>query len=104
MTNNEYIQKTLSLFGITQDTIDVILFDAELIGTATCDKSACKLAIYRDFHFVRAAAHRNVSEGGFSMSWNDCEKALNDLEDELAEEVGEEDDATGGCVDRSYLW
>lgn len=104
MTNNEYIQKTLVLFGITQETIDVILVDSQLDGDDTCNVFNCKNAIYKDFHFIRIAARRNVSEGGFSLSWNDCEKALNALEDKLAEDVGDEDSATGGCIDRSYLW
>ena len=105
MTNNEYILKTLSLFGITQDTVDVILHDSSLIGISDSDVTACKVAILKDFHLVRAAAHRNVSEGGFSLSWNDCEKALKDFEDSLNEEVGNEDELNGfGCIDRSYLW
>lgn len=105
MTNEEYILKTLCLFGITQDTVDVILVDSTLHGQAALDAQACKRAMYKDFHLVRAAAHRNVTEGGFSMSWNDCEKALEDLEKSLAEDVGDEDSLHGaGCIDRSYMW
>lgn len=105
MTNNEYIQKTLSLFGITQDTVDVILHDSGLNPDAYSDNGACKTAILKDFHLVRTAAHRNVSEGGFSLSWNDCEKALKDFEDKLNEDVGNKDELNGyGCIDRSYLW
>ena len=105
MTNNDYIQKTLSMFGISQDTIDIILADAGLGSNAECDITACKIAIFRDFHFVRIAANRNVSEGGFSLSWNDCEKALQDLEKSLSEALPDDDSLGGfGCIDRSYLW
>lgn len=105
MTNNEYIQKQLSLFGITQETIDVILADSDLIGDAYLDKAACKAAVLKDFYQVRTAAHRNVSEGGFSLSWNDCEKALQDFEKALADDTDGADRLNGyGCVDRSYLW
>ena len=105
MTNNEYILKTLSLFGITQDIVDVILHDSDLNPDSYSNVTACKVAILKDFHLVRAAAHRNVSEGGFSLSWNDCEKALKDFEDKLNEEVGNEDKLNGfGCIDRSNLW
>lgn len=106
MTNSEYISKTLSLFGIGQDTVDVILVDSALNGDAYLDALSAKKAIYKDFHLVRAAAHRNVSEGGFSLSWNDCEKALKALEKALADEVGDDPEKAGGygCVDRSYMW
>lgn len=106
MTNSEYIIKTLSLFGIGQDTVDVILIDSGLNGDSYLDTNACKSAIYKDFHLVRVAAHRNVSEGGFSLSWNDCEKALQDLEQALADGVDKDDDKIGGygCIDRSYMW
>ena len=105
MTNNEYILKQLGLFGITQDTVDVILVDSGLTGDAYLDASACKKAMLKDFHLVRAAAHRNVSEGGFSLSWNDCEKALQDFEKSLADDSSGEDGLNGyGCIDRSYLW
>ena len=106
MTNNDYIIKTLGLFGIGQDTVDVILIDGGISGDAYLDTTMCKKAIYKDFYFVRAAAHRNVSEGGFSLSWNDCEKALKDLEQSLADEVGDDTEDAGGfgCIDRSYMW
>jgi hypothetical protein len=106
MTNNEYILKTLGLFGITQETVDVILVDSTLAGDAMLDVARCQGAIYKDFHLVRAAAHRNVSEGGFSMSWNDCEKALKDFERSLADELGATEDGKSGygCVDKSYIW
>lgn len=105
MTNSEYIHSTLSLFGIGDDTVGVILLDSGLIGDAFCDIVLCKQAIKKDFHLVRAAAHRNVSEGGFSLSWNDCEKALKDFEQSLADELGNEDSlGSFGCIDRSYMW
>lgn len=106
MTNCDYISKTLSLFGVGQDTVDVILEDSGLNGDAYFDATQAKKAIYKDFHLVRVAAHRNVSEGGFSLSWNDCEKALKALEKSLADEVGDDTEGMGGygCVDRSYMW
>ena len=106
MTNGEYITKTLSLFGIGQDTMDVILTDSQLNAEAYLDVTQAKKAILKDFHLVRVAAHRNVSEGGFSLSWNDCEKALKALEKGLQDEVGEDPKKIGGygCIDRSYMW
>lgn len=106
MTNNEYILKQLGLFGIVQDTVDVILVDSGIYGDGVLDTAACKKAMLKDFHLIRAAAHRNVSEGGFSLSWNDCEKALQGLEKALSDEGSTDtDDLNGyGCIDRSYLW
>ena len=105
MTNKEYISSTLGLYGITDDVIEVILLDANLNGSDYCDVSACKHAMFRDFHFIRTAAHRNVSEGGFSMSWTDCETALKDFQKQLADEVGDDGNLNGaGCRDRSNLW
>jgi len=105
MTNKEYISSTLGLFGITDDVIEVMLLDADLNGSDYCDVSACKRAMLSDFHLIRVAAHRNVTEGGFSMSWSDCETALKNFQNKLADEVGDDGNLNGaGCRDRSNLW
>ena len=106
MTNSEYITTTLSLFGIGQDPVAVSLGDSALNGDAYLDAMSAEKGIYKDFHLVRAAAHRNVSEGGFSRLWNACEKALKAVEKALADEVGDDPEKAGGygCVDRSYMW
>jgi len=104
MTNSEYIIKSLGIFGVTQETVDVMLLDGNVNGGATCDIETCKKTIASNFHLVRACAHRSVSEGGLSMSFNDCEKALKDFERSLKDYF--EDGRIGGhgCVDRSNIW
>lgn len=67
-TNQEYLQKTLGKFDITDDEIDVMLADSSLSGEAALDVLACKNAIYKSMSSILPVA--NVSEGSFSRSWN----------------------------------
>lgn len=104
MTNSEYIFKSLGIFGVSQEVVDVMLLDSDVDGSAACDINTCKAVIANDFHLVRACAHRSVSEGGFSLSFNECEKALKDFEKSLKDH--DEDGKIGGygCIDKSYIW
>lgn len=106
MTNEEYIFKKLDKFHVTQNDVDVILADGGLNGKEFHNAKACVRAILKDFYIVRAAAHQNVTEGGYSVSWNDCEAALKDFEDALNDELDDKNDRIGnyGCIDRSYMW
>lgn len=104
MTNCEYILKTLSLFGITQDTVDIIMLDASLNGEADCNVNACKRAILSHEALVRICTKRNVSEGGFSLSWSDAEEELNMFFGRLADELGEEQAGVSRLRDISNIW
>lgn len=104
MTNSEYILKTLSVFGITQDTVDVIMLDASLNETGYCQVDACKRAMLSHEALIRLMTKRNVSEGGFSLSWADADEALNMFFKGLADETGEEQSGLSTLRDISDLW
>lgn len=70
MTNREYISKTLSGFGISDDDVDIILLKADLDGGMIVDVEKADNAIYNRFSIVLKEATQNVSEGGYSVSWN----------------------------------
>ncbi len=70
MTNKEYLTKSLAGLDISDDDIDVILLKAGLSGTAATDANACDIAVYNRMSTVLKSMMRNVSEGGYSNSWN----------------------------------
>jgi len=92
MTNKEYLTKTLNGLDITSDDIDIILLKADINGTATCassdDMKNCDKAVYARMSVVLKSAMQNVTEGGYSISWNlDAVKAYYSA---LCNELGEE--------------
>lgn len=70
MTNKQYITKSLSGLNVTEDDIDIILAKAYLDGNAEADIRGCDIAIYVRMSTILKAAMINVSEGGYSISWN----------------------------------
>ena len=68
MTNKEALTATLSRFGLTEADIDLILFNQGLSPDAEADSKAVKVALYNEFVTILPLA--NVSEGGYSISWN----------------------------------
>lgn len=69
-TNKAYIQQVLSGLNISEGDIDVILLKAGLTGTDTTDAKACDTAIYDRMSLVLKSVTQNVTEGGYSVSWN----------------------------------
>ena len=66
-TNRDYLSKTLAKFGLTDDDVDIIVAEnPELNGSL--DIKACKVAMHKSFSAILPLA--NVSEGGYSQSWN----------------------------------
>lgn len=70
MTNKQYLTKTLSGLNVSGDDIDIILLKASLDGDVEADIRSCDIAIYRRMSIVLKGATQNVSEGGYSVSWN----------------------------------
>lgn len=70
MTNKEYLTKSLSGLGVSEDDIDIILLKSGIDGGTYADAKKCDNAIYDRFSVVLKAATQNVSEGGYSISWN----------------------------------
>lgn len=71
MTNKEYITKTLDGLNITDDDIEIIMLKANIDGNGTMnDTHVCDMAIYNRMSIVIKPMMQNVSEGGYSVSWN----------------------------------
>ncbi len=70
MTNKEYLQKSLGGLDVSEDDIDVILVKGEIDGNADVDVNACDRAVYNRMSVILKSMLMNVSEGGYSISWN----------------------------------
>lgn len=71
ITNNkEYISATLSGFNLSDNDIDVILLKANLSGEDYIDIQKCDEAIYNRLSVILKSASSNVTEGGYSVTWN----------------------------------
>lgn len=74
MTNKEYITATLEGLGVSEADIDIIMLKADVRGDEPCEgregAKACDLAIYSRMSAVIKGAMKNISEGGYSISWN----------------------------------
>ena len=70
MTNKEYITKSLNGLNVSDDDIEIIMVKSNITGDDDADVSACDMAIYNRMSVVVKAMTQNVSEGGYSLSWN----------------------------------
>lgn len=70
MTNKEYLTKSLSGLNIAEDDIDIILLKGGIDGMADVDVNACDNACYNRMSVILKGMTQNVSEGGYSISWN----------------------------------
>lgn len=70
MTNKEYLTKSLSGLNVSDDDIDIILMKSSIDGNADVDVRGCDVAIYRRMSVILKGVTQNVTEGGYSVSWN----------------------------------
>lgn len=70
MTNKEYLTKALTRLNVSEEDVDLILLKSGLDADSAVDIGACDMATYRRFSIILKAATQNVSEGGYSISWN----------------------------------
>ena len=70
MTNKEYLTKATNGLGVSPDDIDIILLKGGVEADAECDFTACDKAVYNRMSVVLKGMMQNVSEGGYSVSWN----------------------------------
>lgn len=71
MTYKEWITKTVKRFGVTGEDVELILANqTELIPNEkeTVNPKTAKTALVKEFASIIPLA--NVSEGGYSVSWN----------------------------------
>lgn len=70
MTNKEYLTKLLNGLDVSDDDVDIILLKGGISPDASVFMSACDNAVYNRMSVVLKSALQNVSEGGYSVSWN----------------------------------
>ena len=70
MTNKEYLTKSLNGLNLVEDDIDVILAKGGLDADDKADVKACDVAVYNRMSVILKGMLQNVSEGGYSISWN----------------------------------
>ena len=77
MTNLDYITKSLSGLNVSSDDIEIIMVKAGIDGNAPVNIDACDNAIYNCMSVILKGMTHNVTEGGYSVSWNmDAVKAF----------------------------
>ncbi len=112
LTNIAYIRKQLGGFGFDDEALEIILLKSEVSPKDKADFIACDRAIYKHFSFLLGTMAKNVSEGGYSISWNVEAVKLyyNNLCQELKEPnvlllaSEEEAKAKMAVVDMSNIW
>lgn len=70
MTNKEYLTKALNGLNLSEDDIDIIVLKGGLEAESDVDVRACDTAVYNRMSVILKGMTQNVSEGGYSISWN----------------------------------
>lgn len=70
MTNKEYLTQSLNGLNVSGADIEIILLKGSLDSDAIADVSGCDTAVYNRMSIILKGATQNVSEGGYSISWN----------------------------------
>jgi hypothetical protein len=104
MTNKEYITKSLNGLNVSEDDIDIIMLKAGINQDDPVNISACDNAVYNRISIVLKGALQNVSEGGYSISWN--MEAVKLYYNSLCNELGLENVLVGRpkVRNRSNMW
>ena len=102
MTNKEYISISLKGLNIGADDIELILFKDGLGADDDADTLACDTAIYNRISLVLKAMMQNVSEGGYSITWN--WDALKLWYSQTCAELGLQDVTKPQIRNKSFVW
>jgi hypothetical protein len=104
MTNKEYLTKSLNGLSISEDDIDIILLKSGLDAYADANIQNADKAVYNRMSVILKGTMQNVSEGGYSISWN--MEAVKLFYNSLCNELGLENVLVGHpkVRNRSNLW
>jgi hypothetical protein len=70
MTNKEYLAKLLNGLNISEEDIDIIILKSGIDADAIADVQNADKAVYNRMSVILKGVMQNVSEGGYSISWN----------------------------------
>lgn len=104
MTNKQYLTKSLNGLNVSEDDIEIILLKSLIDADSTADVLVCDNAVYSRMSIVLKGATQNVSEGGYSISWN--MEAVKMYYSALCNELGKENVLVGRpkVRNRSNSW
>ena len=104
MTNKEYLTKALNGLNLSDDDIEIIMVKGGVQADAKVDCKQCDTAVYDRFSVILKGTMQNVSEGGYSVSWN--MDAVKMFYKSLCEELGVENVLVGHSKvrNRSNYW
>lgn len=103
MTYKEWFSRTVSRFGVEGGDVDLMLAnqqDAIPDPDAEVDTTTAKRALCKEFGSIIPLA--NVSEGGYSVSWN--WEAIKFWYNQTCSELGITPMTTPKVRNRSYRW
>lgn len=103
-TNRQYLAASLKGLNVTDEDIDIIILKSGIDADASADTKACDMAVYKRMSVMLAATAQNVSEGGYSISWN--MEAVKMYYNALCNELGVENALVGRpkVRNRSNYW
>ena len=104
MTNKEYLTKLLSGLNVSEDDIDIILLKSGLNAEDDVAFQDCDKAVYNRMSVILKGTTQNISEGGYSISWN--MEAVKLFYNSLCNELGLENALVGRpkVRNRSDVW
>lgn len=70
MTNRQYLTAQLSPLGFDAERIEVLGASEGVALDDPISVKQCDLALYNQIGLTLSSAMQNVSEGGYSISWN----------------------------------
>lgn len=101
-TNRQYISATLEKFNVSENDVELILIKSGVNGDDVLNVTVCDNAIYNRLSVVLKAASQNVSEGGYSVSWN--MEAVKLYYQALCQEIGKPNVIKPAIRNRSNYW
>lgn len=104
MTNKQYLTKSLSGLNISEGDIDIILLKSAIDPDSPVDVRACDMAVYRRISVIMKGTTQNITEGGYSISWNI--EAVKMYYNALCNELGVPNELVGRpkIRNRSNIW
>lgn len=100
MTTKDWMMATCQRLGATEADVDLVLVNQGLKADADVDVKVSKTALYKEFASLLPLS--NVTEGGYSVSWN--MEAVKLWYRQTASELGLPDMSAPRLRNRSNIW
>lgn len=103
-TNKEYLVAATKALNLSEEDIEIIMMKSNVNPDADANVRECDMALYKRFSVVLGSAMQNVTEGGYSVSWN--MEAVKMFYVSLCEDLGTKNVLVGRpkVRNRSNMW